>query len=111
MSQKTVLVQSWEVTNWQCCCYLSEGCGAWACAPSVVTRRAFSGHLVSWLVGGSCPCVCLVELEFLLQLQEDSGDSLPGGTEDFRRLVHRGLGHQQEAWRHEVRDPCLFPLP
>nr|KAF6331230.1 TPD52 like 2 [Myotis myotis] len=36
-----------------------------------------------------------------VQLQEDSGDSLSGGTEDFSCPVHCGLCHQQEARGHE----------
>uniref|UniRef100_A0A9L0SS17 TPD52 like 2 n=1 Tax=Equus caballus TaxID=9796 RepID=A0A9L0SS17_HORSE len=36
-----------------------------------------------------------------ITLQEDSGDSLAGGTEDFSCPVYHGLCHQQEARRHE----------
>lgn len=37
-----------------------------------------------------------------LQIQEDSGDSLSGGTEDQCSSHHSGHGHQQETGRHEV---------
>ncbi|XP_013362940.1 PREDICTED: tumor protein D54 isoform X6 [Chinchilla lanigera] len=37
----------------------------------------------------------------LAKLQEDPGNSLSGRTEDICCLVHHGLCHQQEAWRHE----------
>lgn len=50
-----------------------------------------------------CPLALVVTFVSFFQLQEDSGNSLPGRPEDLSCPVHCGLCHQQEAWRHEVR--------
>lgn len=57
----------------------------------------FSLHLVP-----TCPLSLPPSLLLSPQIQEDSGDSLPGRAENQRSSQHSGHGAQQETGRHEV---------
>lgn len=79
---------------------------SWDAEPSLVPGRRTLGA-VSWDCGWR-PALRVVGPTGVSspQLQEDSGDALPGRPEDVRGPVHCGLRHQQEARRREVGRPC-----